>query len=48
MKYVNLKFPEKIFLLGMIQSESLPPFLLPIVAPKMKAAVLQWGKVIYF
>jgi len=42
MKYVNLESPEKSFLLGMIQSESMPPFPLPTVAPKMKAAVLQW------
>jgi hypothetical protein len=42
MKYVNLEVPEKSFLLGMIQSESMPPFPMPTVAPEMKAAVLQW------
>ncbi len=42
MKYVHLEVPEKSFLLGMIQSESMPPFPLPTVAPEMKEAVLQW------
>ena len=42
MNYVDLEAPEKSFLLGMIQSESMPPFPLPTVAPEMKAAVLQW------
>jgi hypothetical protein len=43
-KLVNLEAPSKSTILGMIHTNSMPPFPLPLVAPSMREAILEWIK----
>jgi hypothetical protein len=39
---INPQAPHKSHLYGMLTTDSMPPYPLPIVAPGMKRAVLEW------